>query len=75
MWPHTPLLGFEPEGLRSAADAATLERLARTTDPVEVCGLFVDHVGGAPATEVEQAVLREAVEWAQHRTDADADVA
>ena len=74
VWPHTLTLGFEPEGLRSPA-TSDLERLARTTDPVEVCGLFVDHVGGAPATEVEQAVLREAVEWAQQRTDADADVA
>jgi exonuclease SbcD len=69
VWPHTLALDFEPEGERTGP-AADLERLARTTDPVEVCEFFVDYVGGAPPTEAERVVLRDAVERAQLHAEA-----
>jgi len=69
VWPHTLTLDFAPEGERTG-QAADLERLARTTDPVEVCEFFVDYVGGAPATEPEKLVLREVVERAQQQSEA-----
>ena len=65
VWPYTLTLDFEPDGER-IGQAADLERLARTTDPVEVCGYFVEYVGGAEPTEAERAALRDAVERAQH---------
>ena len=48
VWPHTLVLDFQPEGERVGA-AADLERLARTTDPVEICEYFVECVGGEPS--------------------------
>jgi hypothetical protein len=68
VWPHTLALVFEPEGERIGV-AADLDRLARATDPVEVCEYFVDYVGGAPATEPERVVLRHAVEDAQRHAE------
>ncbi len=35
-------------------------------DPVEICGLFVEYTSGGPADEAQRAVLRDAVEAAQH---------
>lgn len=64
VWPHTLTLEFEPEGDR-IGPAADLERLARTTDPVEVCGYFVEYVDGTEPTDAEREVLRAAVERAQ----------
>ena len=64
-WPHTIALDFQPEG-GLAGPEADLARLAEAVDPVEICGLFVDYVAGAPPDEAQQAVLREAVETAQH---------
>ena len=64
VWPHTLVLDFQPEGERVGA-AADLERLARATDPVEICEYFVERVGGERPTEPERVVLREAVERAQ----------
>ena len=63
-WPHTLVLDFAPEGERIGR-AADLERLARTTDPVEVCGYFVEYVGGALPTDPEREVLHAAVERVQ----------
>jgi DNA repair protein SbcD/Mre11 len=63
-WPHTIALDFQPEGGLTGPDA-DLARLAETVDPVEICGLFVDFVAGAPPDEAQQAVLRQAVEAAQ----------
>jgi exonuclease SbcD len=64
-WPHTIALDFQPEGGLASPDA-DLARLAEAADPVEICGLFVDFVAGAPPDEAQLAVLREAVETAQH---------
>jgi len=63
-WPHTIALDFQPEGGLASPDA-DLARLAEAADPVEICGLFVDFVAGAPPDEAQLAVLREAVEAAQ----------
>jgi exonuclease SbcD len=63
-WPHTLVLDFAPEG--GLVDAATdLARLRRTTDPVEVCSLFVEYVDGEAPGDDEVVELREAVETAQ----------
>jgi exonuclease SbcD len=63
-WPHTLVLDFDPEG-GLPADGADLRRLARATDPVEVCGLFTEYAGGAPPTSAQRRVLREVAEAAQ----------
>src|SRR5215470_2177979 len=65
-WPHTIALDFQPEGGLPGPDA-DLARLAEAVDPVEICGLFVDFAAGTPPDEAQQAVLRQAVEAAQHR--------
>jgi DNA repair protein SbcD/Mre11 len=64
-WPHTIALDFQPEGGLAGPDA-DLARLAEAADPVEICGLFVDYVAGEPPDEAQLAVLRQAVEAAQH---------
>ena len=64
-WPHTLVLDFDPEGGLPGA-GADLARLAAATDPVEICGLFVEFASGGPADDAQQAVLRAAVETAQH---------
>jgi exonuclease SbcD len=64
-WPHTLVLDFDPEGGLPGV-AADLERLAAATDPVEICGLFVEFASGGPADDAQRAVLRTAVEAAQH---------
>ena len=46
-WPHTLVLDFAPEGGLTGPDA-DLARLAEAADPVEICGLFVEYVAGAP---------------------------
>ncbi len=63
-WPHTLVLDFAPEGGLTGPEA-DLRRLAQTTDPAEVCGLFVEYAGGAPPDDAQRAVLRDAVEAAQ----------
>jgi len=64
-WPHTLALDFAPEGGRTAAEA-DLRALSQTSDPIEICGLFVEYAGGGPPDAAERQVLREAVEAAQH---------
>ena len=63
-WPHTIALDFQPEGGLTGPDA-DLARMAEAVDPVEICGLFVDFVAGAPPDEAQLAVLRQAVEAAR----------
>jgi DNA repair protein SbcD/Mre11 len=67
-WPHTIALDFDPEGGLTGADA-DLARVAAVRDPAEICGSFVEYVAGAPPDQAEQAVLRDAVETAQHASD------
>ena len=64
-WPHTLILDFAPEGQLTSSDA-DMQRLASVSDPVEICCLFVDFTSGGPAEEAHRAVLRAAVETAQH---------
>ena len=64
-WPHTLVLDFDPDGGRPAA-GADLARLAATTDPAEICGLFVEFTSGGPPDDAQRAILRAAVEAAQH---------
>ena len=64
-WPHTLVLDFDPDGGRPGADA-DLVRLAAATDPAEICGLFVEFTSGGPPDDAQRAVLRAAVEAAQH---------
>jgi exonuclease SbcD len=68
-WPHTLVLDFAPEGQLTGSDT-DLERLAATTDPVEICGLFVEFTSGGPADDTHRAVLRAAVEAAQRAESA-----
>jgi DNA repair protein SbcD/Mre11 len=65
-WPHTLVLDFDPEGARAGL-VTDLRRLARSADPVEICGLFVEYTSGGPADEDQQAVLRDVIEAVQHR--------
>ena len=67
-WPHTIALEFDPDGGLSGADA-DLARVAKAADPVEICESFVEYVAGAPADAAQRAVLRAAVEAAQHASD------
>jgi DNA repair protein SbcD/Mre11 len=63
-WPHTIALDFQPEG-GLVAPEEDLVRLARVTDPMDICGLFVEYAGGGPPEAAERQVLAEAVESAQ----------
>jgi len=67
-WPHTIVLDFDPEGGLTRADA-DLARLARVSDPVEICGLFVEYVAGAPPDAAQLTVLRDVVETAERADD------
>jgi DNA repair protein SbcD/Mre11 len=67
-WPHTLVLDFDPDGGLASPDA-DLARLAAQSDPVEICGLFVEFVSGAPPGAAERAVLAGAVEAALHTGD------
>jgi DNA repair protein SbcD/Mre11 len=73
-WPHTLVLDFEPES--ELPDArADLRRVSQVSDPVELCGLFVEFTGGEPPDEEQQAVLADVVETVQHAETADSDLA
>jgi exonuclease SbcD len=63
-WPHTLVLDFTPEGGLTDADA-DLRRLAEITDPVQICGLFVEFTSGGAPDAAQRVVLREAVEAAR----------
>jgi exonuclease SbcD len=67
-WPHTIALDFAPEG-GLTCPGADLARLAAASDPVEICGSFVEYVAGASPDVAQRAVLRDAVEAAQHASD------
>src|SRR5260221_1712106 len=61
--PHTPGLDFHPEGEMTSA-ASDLSRLARTADPVQICGHFVEFTSGGPAGDGQGGVVRDGVEGA-----------
>jgi exonuclease SbcD len=64
-WPHTLVLDFAPDGA-GVSEETDLARLRRTTDPVEVCTLFVEYVDRVPPTDEESLLLRDAVEAVRH---------
>ncbi|MFC6238112.1 exonuclease SbcCD subunit D [Longivirga aurantiaca] len=64
-WPHTLVLDFAPDG-SAVSEETDLARLRRTTDPVEVCTLFVEYVDRVPPTDEEALLLRDAVEAVRH---------
>jgi len=68
-WPHTVEIGFEPEG-GLVDEHDDLANLRRTTDPVEICGSFVNYVGGAPPDESEHSVISDIVEHVQRPKEA-----
>ena len=61
-WPHTLVLEFEPD--RLDAELA-LPRLAEGADPVEICADFVRTVSGEAPSDVQRAVLLDAVRECQ----------
>jgi exonuclease SbcD len=69
-WPHTLVLDFDPEG-EPASPAADLRRMSKTSDPVEICGMFVEFTAGARPDAEQMAVLADVVEAVQHAEDAD----
>jgi DNA repair protein SbcD/Mre11 len=73
-WPHTLVLDFAPEG--GLADAAAQSRqVARTADPVEICGRFVEFTSGGQPDDEQRAVLADVIETVQHEQDASLDLA
>jgi exonuclease SbcD len=60
-WPHTLVLDFHPEGEMTSA-VSDLSRLARTADPVQICGHFVEFTSGGPADDGQLGVLRDVIE-------------
>lgn len=69
-WPHTLVLDFAPEG-EPSSPAADLRRLARTVDPVRICGHFVEFTSGQSADDSQRTVLRDVVEAALASDGAD----
>ncbi len=64
-WPHTLVLDFAPQDA-PAEGTADLRRMAQTTDPVEICGMFVKFTSGGPPDNEQQAVLADVVGAALH---------
>ena len=64
VWPHTLVLDFAPDG-EQISSAVDLARLSQTTDPVEVCAMFVEFVDREPVSSTEAAVFRTAIEAVQ----------
>jgi exonuclease SbcD len=64
-WPRTLVLDFAPEG-EIESPAADLRRLARTADPAEICGMFVEFTSGGWPDEDQRAVLADVIESVQH---------
>jgi exonuclease SbcD len=60
-WPHTLVLDFAPEG-DLTSPAADLRRVARTADPVQICGHFVEFTSGGIADDHQRTLLRDVVE-------------
>jgi exonuclease SbcD len=61
-FPHTLVLGFEPDGAASEGTRATWTERIKERSEREVAFDFVGEVGGLPATPGERALLHEAFE-------------
>jgi exonuclease SbcD len=62
-WPHTLVLDFAPDG-ELADPEADVRALPQLTDPVEICGRFVEFTSGGPPDDEQLAVLADVVEAA-----------
>ncbi|MFI0407523.1 exonuclease SbcCD subunit D [Actinomadura sp. 3N508] len=65
-FPHTLVLGFEPEG-GGTDDARTWSDRVRERSPLDIAGDFVAEVTDGPATSAERALLDEAFETCRRR--------
>jgi exonuclease SbcD len=60
-FPHTLVLGFEPDGAAATEHATWTDRVKERSD-LDIALDFVGEVGGAAATKAERALLRAAFE-------------
>ncbi|MFV2173633.1 exonuclease SbcCD subunit D [Actinomadura sp. LOL_016] len=65
-FPHTLVLGFEPEGDAAQAPRRWADRI-REKSELDIAGDFVTEVTGAPASEDERALLHEAFEHCRRK--------
>jgi exonuclease SbcD len=61
-FPHTLVLGFDPEGATAAPAATYSSRLAEAPDDLSVCCGFLEHVRGRVPDDAEKAALAAALE-------------
>jgi exonuclease SbcD len=61
-FPHTLVLGFDPEGGAAAPAATYSSRLAEAPDDLSVCCGFLEHVRGRVPDDAEKAALAAALE-------------
>jgi DNA repair protein SbcD/Mre11 len=61
-FPHTLVLGFDPEGGTAAPAATYSSRLAEAPDDLSVCCGFLEHVRGRVPDDAEKAALAAALE-------------
>lgn len=61
-FPHTLVLGFDPEGGTAAPAATYSSRLAEAPDDLSVCCGFLEHVRGRVPDDAEKAALAASLE-------------
>lgn len=61
-FPHTLVLGFEPEGGSERQSETYGARMARATDDLDICGGFVEHVRSRATEEGERQMLATALD-------------
>ncbi|TLM82383.1 exonuclease SbcCD subunit D [Pseudarthrobacter sp. NamE2] len=61
-FPHTLVLGFDPQGGTAATAATYSSRLAQAPDDISVCCGFLEHVRGRVPDDAEKAALTAALE-------------
>ncbi|WP_411373608.1 exonuclease SbcCD subunit D [Arthrobacter sp. MPF02] len=61
-FPHTLVLGFDPQGGTAATAATYSSRLAQAPDDLSVCCGFLEHVRGRVPDDAEKAALTSALE-------------
>jgi exonuclease SbcD len=60
-FPHTLVLGFEPEGAEARTTRTWSERIKERSE-LDIAGDFVAEMGQAPATDAERGLLHQAFE-------------
>ncbi|GAA3923310.1 exonuclease SbcCD subunit D [Actinomadura viridis] len=66
-FPHTLVLGFEPEGGAGEGSRTWSERVSERSE-LDIAGDFVAEMGQAEATEAERELLHEAFESFRHKS-------